>query len=257
MIRQQWQAFLLAVSFLTKIPVDSITRKSPDSFQQSVGYFSVVGAMVGAIGALTFVLIHYFIHSPALSVLGSMLATVWVTGSFHEDGLADTADGLWGGHDRERRLEIMKDSRIGTHGSLALWFGMTAKFILLLELSKAGIWILVTTLISAHAMGRGGSLLLMIVQSYARREDSSKSVPFVNNPSKLACLVGFLFAATLAILLNHRQGMVGIAAVVLITLLCGRYYHRKIGGVTGDCLGATCQIAEVCYYLAAILLINN
>ena len=125
MARRQMHTFRAAVMFLTRVPVGRAREFRLEDLARSAIYFPVVGALVGLGGGIA-LLTSYAVPS-FVAVLICMLVTLCITGGLHEDGLADCADGLVGGKDPERRLEIMKDSRIGTYGAVALWFSLTAK----------------------------------------------------------------------------------------------------------------------------------
>jgi cobalamin-5'-phosphate synthase (EC 2.7.8.26) len=128
-LRAQWNIFLIAVMFLTRLPVGRWVRYEQSLLAHCTVYFPLVGAGVGAFGAGVLWLGAMLVPLP-LAVLLSMLSTVLLTGAFHEDGLADSADGFGGASDAARVLEIMRDSRIGTYGAIALWFLLTTKGIL-------------------------------------------------------------------------------------------------------------------------------
>jgi adenosylcobinamide-GDP ribazoletransferase len=250
-MKHQWEAFLLSVAFLTRLPVGRCLMVPPQEFPTALGYFPVVGLIVGAIGAGTYLLAQLWLEQ-SLAVLLSMLATIWVTGSFHEDGLADSADGLWGGHHKEKRLEIMKDSRIGTHGSIALWFGLTFKFLLGVKLAAFGWWVWPLALLAGHALGRAASLSLIIFQDYVGEGPGSKALPFIKKRPIIPCLSGLAFAIAVMAALWPGPALLAGPWLVGLVALCGWYFHTKIGGITGDCLGATNQIAEIVFYAVLV-----
>jgi cobalamin synthase len=154
--RRQLNTFLAAVMFLTRLPVSRFHEFREEEVASSTIYFPIVGALVGLAGGLALLM------SAALpsfvAVLISMLVTICLTGGLHEDGLADSADGLIGGRDPQRRLEIMKDSRIGAYGALALWFSLTAKLILVQSLLAAGLVTAISASVIAHCLGRAATV---------------------------------------------------------------------------------------------------
>ena len=181
-----------------------------------------------------------------------MGVTVAVTGALHEDGLADTADGLIGGLERQQRLEIMRDSRLGSYGAVVLWFSLTAKLFLLRALLEKGVFTAVCALVVAHGAGRAATVTLLFSHRYVRT-DESKASPFGNGVT----LKEFVTALIAPILLSFA--LLGSEAVLVLiiaggaTWAAGVYFDKKIGGITGDCLGAANQLVELLCYLALVV----
>jgi len=247
-VRQQVNSFLGAVVFLTRIPVGSLYEFQRGNLSRSVIYFPLVGMFVGLAGGIILAAGHLFL--PALiAVLLCMAATVAMTGGIHEDGLADAADGLLGGRNAASCLEIMKDSRLGTFGALALWFSLTGKLLLLNTLLERGAWLAFAAIVAAHTLGRGACVALLYFYPYARAEES-KAKPFGDSVTRLQLLPALAFPAALAFALLGPAAASCILAAVIVTGLAGIYFKRKIGGVTGDCLGAANQLVELASYLA-------
>ena len=247
-MRQQANSFLGAVVFLTRIPVSRFYNFQRDSLSHSVIYFPIVGMFVGLAGGIVLGAGHLFF--PALiAVLLCMAATVATTGAIHEDGLADAADGLFGGQNASRCLEIMKDSRLGTFGALALWFSLTGKLLLLCALLERSVWLAFAAIVTAHTLGRGACVALLYFHPYARAGES-KSKPFGDSVTRGQLLPALAFPVALAFALTGRAAASCVLAAVLVTGFAGIYFKRKIGGVTGDCLGATNQLVELASYLA-------
>ena len=144
-----WNEFLTALMLLTRAPVSRWCRYSPEEVAASVAFFPAVGALVGCVGATALAMASESL-SASVAILVSMLATVLFTGAFHEDGLADAADGLFGGQSPARRLEIMKDSRLGSYGAIALWFSLSAKFLLLQALLAKSLPVTMLAVVLAH-----------------------------------------------------------------------------------------------------------
>ena len=251
LIQRQWRLFLTAVMFLTRIPVGATRAFERTDFPDATPYFPLVGMGVGLTGAAV-LSASAIIFPAAVAILFSMLATVLMTGALHEDGFVDAVEGLTGGLTRERRLEIMKDSRIGTYGALALWFGLTLKFALLFYLLQTSRPWVCAAMIFAHAFSRGGCVILMRFMSYATVSEP-KSDAFFNGMRSWHLLpaLGFPLALGWA-LMGPRAIVCGMAGAVII-LLCGFYFRKKIGGVTGDCLGATIQLTELSLYMTLLL----
>lgn len=254
-ISTEWRNFLLALQFFTRIHVPSFADFKETDLNQSAKYFPLIGIVVGLLAAAVYQLSTYVLPN-AVAVLLSMAATIYVTGAFHEDGLADSADGLGGGWDKARILAIMQDSRLGTYGAVALFFALLAKFQLLVSLPQA--WV-AFALVIAHALSRLTAVLMMSTLSYVKPDGKAK--PLATSMSRrdvaVACLFGLLplillwcyFADSLAIwtLLLH---------IAVPTILAWLWWRAKIkrwlGGYTGDCLGATQQITELTVYLGML-----
>ena len=204
--------------------------------------FPLAGLILGALAALLGVIAHAFgLPSPltALIVLGFL---TMATGAIHEDGLADTADGFWGGWTRDRRLEIMKDSRIGTYGVLALILSVAARWAALTLLFEMGGGTAAAALLVAAALSRATMPLLMARLPHAREGGLSRSVGVV--PSRTAWLA-LAIGATAALLFTGWSGLPAIAWVLAAALAMGLLARSMIGGQTGDVLGATQQVAEI------------
>lgn len=240
--------FFAAVRFFTRLPVPAWVGHSTAELNAASRYFPAVGLLVGGLGAAVYLLATTGWPAP-LAVLLSMAATVWVTGAFHEDGLADTADGLGGGWRREDVLRIMKDSRTGSYGVVALALVLLGKFASLASMAPATA---AAALVAGHALSRWAAVTLMAALPYAR-DDDSKAKPVATEPSGPEWLVAGGFAAFGAVI---AMGVAGIAAVLFglllaaaITAALARLYRRRLGGYTGDCLGAAQQAAELAFYL--------
>jgi len=248
--REQVETFCAAVMLLTRLPVGAFYRHRAELSAGSVIYFPLVGFLVGLTGAGAALLGLAFLPVPAAIIL-CMLVTVAFTGGFHEDGLADAADGLPGGNEVSRRLEIMKDSRLGTFGALALWFSLTAKLFLLCEMARGGgVW-LAGGMVVGHTLARGSGVALLGWLPYVR-DERSKSSPFCAGIPMSRLAAALIFPLAVAALLPGGRGAVCVLMAVALTLAAGSYFKTKIGGITGDCLGAANQIVELgCYVVLA------
>jgi adenosylcobinamide-GDP ribazoletransferase len=181
-----------------------------------------------------------------------MGATVAVTGALHEDGLADTADGLIGGLEPQRRLEIMKDSRLGSYGAIALWFSLTAKLFLLSTLLEKGVFTALCALIVAHGLGRAATVSLLFSHRYVRK-DESKASPFGNAVTLTELVTALVAPILLSFVLLGSKAVLPLLVAAAVTWATGVYFRKKIGGITGDCLGAVNQLVEVGCYLALVV----
>lgn len=250
-MKQELNIFLSAAMFLTRLPVSRFVDYNPEHLSKSTLYFPIIGALVGSVGALTLLLASLKFNA-MISVLMSITATILLTGAFHEDGLADSADGFGGGYAKERTLEIMKDSRIGTYGAIALWLFLTAKLLLLAEIFQQDNSLIFSTIVAAHLLGRYSSLPLIFTLDYARTESTS-SKPFAEKMSTKRFALASLYASALCAWLLGWKAIVAIGVCVLATLLARRFFLKRIGGITGDALGAANQLVELGVYAAMYL----
>jgi len=245
MIRRELGYFLGAVGFFTRLPVPGWVGHSAAALSQCARYFPAVGLLVGGIGALVYWLaLHVWPQSVA--VVLSMAATLYATGGFHEDGLSDTADGLGGGWDKARILAIMKDSRVGSYGVVALVLALLGKFALLSGIDAA---LVPAALLAGHAVSRFGATLIMATLDYARDDESSKSRPATHRPSLASLLLAAGFALLPLLLLPLAKALAGIVLAALAATWLAAKFQRWLGGYTGDCLGAVQQVTEVLFYL--------
>ncbi len=245
-MKTEFNIFLSSVMFLTRLPVSRFVKFEPEHLSKSTLYFPIVGALVGSIGAGALFLTSLKCV-PILSVLASMAATILLTGAFHEDGLADSADGFGGGYTKERILEIMKDSRIGTYGAIALWLCLTAKLLLLTEIFKQESSLALSTLVAAHMLGRYSSLPLIFTLEYARSESTSSKL-FAEKTSLKRLVVASLYTIGLCAWLLEWNAVIALGVSIVITLWARRFFVKQIGGITGDALGAANQLVELGVY---------
>jgi len=249
MFRQEAEAFFGAVRFFTRLPVPAWVGHSQEALDRAARYFPLVGILVGALGGLTFLLAALALPV-SIALLFSMAATLLVTGAFHEDGLADAVDGFGGGWTREQVLAIMKDSRIGSYGALAVALMLLAKFNALYELPDE--WI-APALVAAHAASRFCSTALIYALDYVRDDDSSRAKPLAVRLGSGSLAVAGLFGLAPLALLPWEAALAGLALAALTTFLAARYFVKRIGGYTGDCLGAAQQLAELAIYLGILI----
>jgi len=200
------------------------------------------------------------------AALGTVLS-VLITGAFHEDGLADVADGLGGSYDRNRSLEIMKDSRVGAFGAIAVVLALLSKVVLLGLLGDVSAPLLVLALFVAHVVSRTWPLLTIRLLSHVGDAAGSKSKPLADQISLTALGTGLIWlfsalaltvyvqAATdyIALDLSNVDLLQALANALVASLLAWawmtRWFARRLGGFTGDCLGATQQVCELAFYL--------
>jgi adenosylcobinamide-GDP ribazoletransferase len=234
--------FQLALSFYTRLPHPQI----PDYTQlpQAAVYLPLIGWLVGGSCGLVFYLADW-LWPQTTAVMLALIAGILLTGALHEDGFADVCDGFGGGMNKARVLEIMKDSHIGVYGVIGLLLLLSLKASLLIEMPAAAVpWVL----LAGHSVSRLSPLLLMQRYQYAR-EHHSKASGAVYKPN-FNELVFAVAIALLPLALLPVLSALTLIPALLATLLLGHYFYRCIGGYTGDCLGASQQVAETVFYLS-------
>lgn len=243
-LKREWQAFWLCLGFISRIPMLARIDYSQQLMNQSSMYFPLAGLVLGAIYALVYQALAAFF--PLLvSVIGVVIVHLWLTGAFHEDGLADAVDALGGGFTVEKRLAIMKDSRIGTYGTVTLVGALALKVALLVALAPLPVW---AVLLFTPALARVTPLFLMAVMPYVTDTDTSKTKPVADTFPLPRLAVATAFSVLLAGLAACWLPAVMTAFVVataLVGLLWGGQLHRALGGYTGDALGAAIVLTEL------------
>ncbi|WP_136481864.1 adenosylcobinamide-GDP ribazoletransferase [Cognatitamlana onchidii] len=250
MIKKEIQIFLTAVMFFTRIPCPKWVNHEPEFLEKSSKYFSLVGMVVGAIGALVFI-VSQFIFSIELSVILSMVATIYATGAFHEDGFADVCDGLGGGWTKERILLIMKDSRLGTYGAVGLGLILGTKYLALVEMPE---FYLPLIIISGHSLSRFIATTLIFTHPYVRDTEDSKAKPAAKTMSWYSLLISALFGVLPLVFFQRPLVFLVIIPCYLSKMFLAAKFKKWLGGQTGDCAGATQQLSEVIFYLSLLAL---
>ena len=248
-LTEELHIFFSAVLFYTRIPVPAWVIHTDAYLSHNPKYFPLIGWIVGSLAAGVYWLAGQ-LFSPPVAVVLSMLTSVWVTGAFHEDGLADTCDGFGGGWSQDRVLAIMKDSRLGTYGVIGLSLVLLLKFTALVALPAQ---LVPAVLIAGHAVSRFGAVSLRLSLSYVRENEDSKAKPIGKAPlapshAGLAAVFGLL---PLFALLDLGYGL-ALIPLLLVRWYLSRYFFKRIGGFTGDCLGAAQQVLEVVFYLSVL-----
>jgi adenosylcobinamide-GDP ribazoletransferase len=254
-MRQEIRLFFIALQFLTRVPVPAWVGWQPQWMNDSARHFPAVGLLVG--GAAAGVLWAATLVWPlALAVLLSMAATVWLTGAFHEDGLADTCDGLGGAVDRERALAIMKDSRLGTYGAVALLLVLGLKAAALHGLATQDLLAALALLPLAHAWSRGASVVLLRGLPYGGDAEHAKAKPMAQQVDGLSFGIALMWLVIAgvgaAVFLPTTALCLAALAVAAVTAWMARWLRQRLGGYTGDALGATQQFTELAIYLAVL-----
>ncbi len=238
----QARLFLCALQFMTRLPTPALKAWPEDGVARSAIYYPVVGWIVGAICAAVLLIADRF-WPPLIGAALSTVVGLLITGGLHEDGLADTADGLGGGRTPERRLQIMKDSRIGAYGVLALWAMLTVKTLAVAAMPPPRAAL---ALVLAHGAARALPTLVM-TQPYAGDPARAKLGAARVRPHA-AAIAAILGLGALAFI-PWPQAVLGLALAAVAAGLIAFTARRLIGGWTGDVLGAVEQVAE-----AALLL---
>ena len=235
-----------AFQFLTRLPLGRLPYH-PDALSRSAKYFPLVGLFVGILGSIVYLwLVRHL--PPAIAALLTLAFFVLATGALHEDGLADVADAFGGGWNREQILAILKDSRIGTFGTLALVVSVGLRVLLLanLPLNRFAAYV-----ISGQVLCRWTALPIGYALSPAR-ESSGQGARIAREISIGSLAIGSVLTAILVAYALRWAVWSPIISTLIVTIASGFYYRRRIGGVTGDCFGATNQLTEIAVYLCGV-----
>ncbi|WP_084396615.1 adenosylcobinamide-GDP ribazoletransferase [Henriciella aquimarina] len=241
----------LAIQFLTRLPLPAKIGYTPERLAATPAYYPLVGLMIGAICAGA-----YWLAALALPQMVSVIVALGtgliLTGAFHEDGLADTFDGIGGGLTREKTLAIMKDSRIGTYGTAAL------VVILLLKataLSSMPVWLTFAAFIAAHGLSRLSAVMVIATSRYVRDEGTGKPVArgLSHAGLTMACLTGALVIVLWPLVQPFPAMLAGLGGLALGHILMRLFFENKLGGYTGDTLGAVQQLSETGFYLGLLI----
>lgn len=252
----QVRLFFIALQFFTRLPVPRWVGFDAQWLHHASRYFPAVGIVVGVVASAVYALAGWFWPQP-VAVLLSTIAGIWLTGAFHEDGFADACDGLGGGMTKERVLDIMKDSRIGSYGAIGIGLLLALKCTALSCLPPS---MAAAAMLAAHPASRLAATALIWKLDYVKSEGKAKPLAQHMSGMEFAIALVTVLAvfATLCLLgaLSWRSIAAGVAAAVLATVWLARKFVTRIGGYTGDCLGAVQQVAEVATYLALLAVVK-
>jgi len=241
--------FLIALQFLTILPFNIKGKIEEGDFGKSLAYFPIVGLLIGLFLA-SVAYISAFLPPLVVSIL---ILIVWIviTGGIHLDGFADTCDGFYGGRPKEEILKIMRDSHIGAMGVAGIAMLLLFKFAILSSIRPEDLWkVLIMTTVSA----RWSQVLACSVSEYAR--DEGKAKYFIKYAKKTDMFMGALFTLILNWFLMGAKGVILFALLSAVISLFIQFVKRKIGGMTGDTIGATNEIAEATALLFTLILLN-
>ncbi|MBK1635600.1 adenosylcobinamide-GDP ribazoletransferase [Rhodovulum adriaticum] len=245
-LAEEGRLVLLAVQFLTRLPLPFAPGYTPERMGHAMRYFPLVGLAIGG-GLAAVYALSALVFPPVVAALLAVAAGVRLTGALHEDGLADMADGLGGGATRERALEIMRDSRIGSYGAVTLGLVLALKVAALAGLGAAA----AGALVGAHGLSRLSTLALSAALPYARAEGKAVFASVGLGP--MGWPIALAGGAAALLVLMATAGIVAavtaLIAAVLVTLWLGRMMRRRLGGQTGDGLGAAQQLGETAILL--------
>ncbi|GAB3544471.1 adenosylcobinamide-GDP ribazoletransferase [Spirosoma fluminis] len=253
--------FFTALMFYTRLPVPKSIDHSADALNRSTLFFPLIGWIVGGIGVGVYWLSTVLFPPAYLPVLFSMIATVWVTGAFHEDGFADVCDGFGGGWSKTQILTIMKDSRLGTYGTIGLGLLLAVKFFALqamLSVETFG-WTVALKYVSAHSLSRLTAATVIRSLPYAREDADSKAKPIAQGITSGQLAIAALFGLAPLLALVAYSGLwiylTFLIPLALVRWRLIRFFNTWLEGYTGDCLGATQQLTEVIVYLSFVSLL--
>lgn len=249
-IADEFVIFLLAVQFLTRLPVPSGIAFSPKRLSATPRYYPSVGLIIGALSAGVF-FVATIILPNGVSMLLAIAAGMVLTGAFHEDGLADTFDGVGGGTTKERALGIMKDSRIGVYGTAALVMVVLIKLAALTAMAPQ---IAIIGLVAAHCLSRYSSILVIATSQYVREDGTGKhTAPGISvSGLAVATVTAIICFAGIGYWLSPGAALWCLIGLCVGHLLMRLIFEKKLGGYTGDTLGAVQQSSEVGLYLGLL-----
>jgi adenosylcobinamide-GDP ribazoletransferase len=234
--------FLISLQFLTQVPVRT-ERIQPHHVSDSYYFYPIIGLLVGAAAVLVRRTLMMIFPVP-FSIALVLAFLIWISGGLHEDGLADVADAMGGGWTRDDRLRIMKDSRIGAFGASMLMLALLAKYAALTSMNPTR---LDASIVIAQMLGRWAFLPMGYFNLCAHEGLGSE---FMKGLTARAVTVASVVSLAGTIMLCRIQGLVALALSVVIIIFASLYFRRRIGGVTGDCFGATFQFVEIATYAA-------
>lgn len=245
-MKKQITAFFTALSFYTRIPCYKLGSYSSEDLAISIKFLPLIGLIVASVGAGVFYLSNHFLPNN-ISILLSMISTILLTGAFHEDGFADSLDGFGGGWEKEDVRRIMKDSAIGSYGTIGLILILALKYFLL---SDINIHYFFPILLAGHSISRFVAISYVNTHTYVTTENS-KSCQLCHKETVL----GFIFSLVCSILPMFwlpKIYWLAIIPIFFVRMFYGLYLTKRLGGYTGDSLGFAQQISEIVFYLCAV-----
>jgi adenosylcobinamide-GDP ribazoletransferase len=247
-LKKQVEIFFTALMFYTRIPCPKWVTHDPVYLNKATRYFPFIGWIVGSVCALVYMGTEFFVGAP-IAILLSMIAGVLTTGAFHEDGFADVCDAFGGGWTKQKILDIMKDSRIGAYGAIGMILILLLKYTSLSAIPFSQMWMV---LLAAHSFSRLCAVLIVSTSVYVRENDDAKAKPLAKSITVYEIIPAVIFGLAPLLLFQRVEILYALILPLLAIFFLRRYFHKWIGGYTGDCLGATQQVTEVLFYLGLV-----
>jgi adenosylcobinamide-GDP ribazoletransferase len=258
--QKHWFYFRLAIVFLTRIPLRLPEEVDEQDINHTSAYFGFVGLFIGCLLALFCWPLSYLLPIEVVVLIG-MATSLMLTGAFHEDGLADTADGFGGGWTVEQKLAIMKDSRLGTYGATALIIALLLKYQLLVNLLSLGYLEFALALVTAHSLSRVAATSFIATLPYVQADKDSKTKPVAQQLSphyarlSISCVISVLLIVWMGLNVSVVDFVVLIVCFAFAQLGLKRFFTAQLGGYTGDVLGAAQQIFELLTYSVLVAML--
>ncbi|OTA14904.1 cobalamin synthase [Xenorhabdus vietnamensis] len=245
--------FWATLQFMTRLPIPEKWAEGIDfrHYWRGVPYFPLVGLIIGCLAGLLSLAVSQSGGGMYIGAIGYVLALAFLTGGLHLDGLADSCDGLFSARQREKMLEIMLDSRLGTYGGVGLIFCIVTKILAVVELSYHPPFYLFALLVCAPIVGRTAVVLLMYKQPYARESEGMGS-SYIGKITPSATALTLLGGAALVMVLGNWKALLAMMVSLLVIYGLALYFNYRLGGQTGDTLGASIEVGEVTFLLAMI-----
>jgi adenosylcobinamide-GDP ribazoletransferase len=254
LLRQQFEKFLIATQFLTRLPIPARLQTvwGMEDLRDSVHMFPLVGVLVGLGASLVYATAVFCDLPPVIAAILAVATQILMTGALHEDGLADVCDGFGGGRTREEKLEIMRDSRLGTYGAIGLILSLALRIAAITHLADP--MIVAPALIAAAALSRAAMPVAMWLLPQARKDGLAASA---GRPQRGRVLVGVGVGVVMGFICLSvtRAGIVLMLSMISAGLIL-RISQRQIGGITGDVLGTMQQFLEISMLAAALALVT-
>ena len=236
---------IILIQFMTRIPVFVNVEYDEEKLGKSIKYFPLVGAIIGIFLYGINILVGKITVNRQIAAMIIIIAEIFITGLIHIDGLADTADGLFSYAEKEKILEIMKDSRVGTNGAVALILYFMTKVILLSEIRPE--YIILYPVISRLSTSINAGL-----GEYARKNGMSNEIIAKNGKKEAG--ISIIITMILSFIILKVKGLIILIFAILFILLLMKGVKRKIGGITGDTMGASLELTSILVLLAGVVL---
>ena len=238
------------MQFLTRIPIPIHVDFNNRSFSIGAVFAPLIGLCIGAFSAGAYILAG-LLGIQTLAVLVALIAEIAVTGGLHLDGLADTCDGFFSNRDRENILTIMKDSRLGTNGAIALILLIFVKYVLLVSLNEK---YFIGCILTMPVLSRMTIAWSAGISSYAGKDKTSAAFVIIENTGALGIAAATILSLIISIFILKLEAVPLAVIIILFTLLANMYAKRKIGGITGDIFGAVIETSEVVFLIGILAL---